>query len=50
MHLYVEAIKKFRDNDTSEMIKKARADVEDHYNSGYLCDRYRELYLEYATK
>lgn len=47
---YVEAIKKFRDNDTSEMIKKARADVEDHYNSGYLCDRYRELYLEYATK
>ncbi len=47
---FVDAILKIKNNDHSEMVKKAREDIIEHYNSGWLCARYNELYKEYATK
>lgn len=43
---FADTIKKIKDNPDNDIIEKAYAEVQWHYNSGWLCDRYKELYNE----
>ena len=43
---FAEAIKKYKNQDNSRIIENAYNEILNHYNSSWLCDRYRELYSE----
>lgn len=43
---FAETIMKYRDQDNSRVIENAYSEIVNHYNSHWLCDRYRELYSE----
>lgn len=43
---FAEVIKKLEIHIDEKMIDYAHNNILDHYNDGWLCDRYRELYLE----
>lgn len=44
---FVDAINKIREGNNSRIIKKAYQQIVSHYNSAWLCEKYRELYKEY---
>lgn len=47
---FVEVIKQLEIRIDDKMIKNAYETIVDHYNDGWLCDRYKDLYLEVLEK
>lgn len=43
---FIEAINQVKNNNSTNLIKNARKEIEEHYNSRNLIDRYKELYME----
>ena len=47
---FAEVIKQLEIRIDDKMIKNAYETIVDHYNDGWLCDRYKDLYLEVLEK
>lgn len=47
---FAEVIKQLEIRIDEKMIKNAYETIVDHYNDGWLCDRYKDLYLEVLEK
>ena len=47
---FANIIKQLEIRIDDKMINYAYETITDHYNDGWLCDRYRELYLEVLEK
>lgn len=43
---FADAIRRIKDNPDSHIFENAYTEIIEHYNSNWLCDRYRELYNE----